>query len=64
MFAFIIFLKNTGKKKKVGWISEEGRKEGLMRNRKQATFRNKPPRKTRKLPFLTASQKEKPNTAF
>lgn len=36
-----------------------GKKEGSMRNRKQATFRNKPPRKTRKLPSLTTSSSER-----
>lgn len=36
-----------------------GKKEESMRNRKQATFRNKPPRKTRKLPSLTTSISER-----
>lgn len=26
VLAFIMFLEDTGKKKKVGWVSEEGRK--------------------------------------
>lgn len=61
MLAFIIFLTDTGKKKKVGWVSEEG----LMRNRKQTTFRDEQAQtKTRKLPSLTTSRAEESNTAF
>lgn len=62
MLAFISFLKDTGRKRLDGFQKREGRD---IDEKQETLFRHEQaPTKTRKLPSLTASWTEEPNTSF
>lgn len=62
MLAFITFLKDTRRKRLDRFQKKEGRE---IDEKQETTFRHEQaPRKTKKLPSLTASWTEEPNTSF